>query len=76
MPMAWLMAVLRPFMRRVRAQNFRRQSRAVAIPNCPRCNNPMRRAGTIPDIYSVDGPKLMFRCKPCGEWKEIQGWPT
>jgi hypothetical protein len=76
MLMAWLRALLKPLIRRVRAQNFRRKLQTVATPNCPRCNDPMHRIGTIPNIYGVHGPKLLFRCDACGEWMEIRGWPT
>ena len=76
MLMAWLQGLLKSLGRRLRSQKFRRQSRTVTPPNCPRCGAPMRRAGAIPEIYSVEGPMLVFRCDPCGEWKEMQGWPT
>jgi len=66
---AWLLWVLR-FLKRLRGP-----LPTVDPPNCPRCGAPMRHAGTIPRLYSVDGPMLVFRCDPCGEWKEIQGWP-
>ena len=76
MLMAWLRALLKPLERRLRSQKFRRQSRTVAPPNCPRCMTPMRQAGAIPHIYSVDGPTLVFRCDPCGERMETRGWPA
>jgi hypothetical protein len=75
MLMAWLRTVLKFLERRLRSKKFHRQSQTVATPNCPRCGAAMRHVGTIPHIYSVDGPTLVFRCDPCGEWTEIQGWP-
>ena len=66
--MAWLLWLLR-FLKRSK------QAQKLAPPNCPRCGIPMRHTGTIPRLYSVDGPMCVFRCDVCGEGMEMQGWP-